>query len=119
MRRALSVGADSRNDHDTVPHLCKLSTSACCSTARLSWRGTPIVRRLSDVYALYTDERLDFPLMSRIYKSGFTRIPVLRRVSPRRETRAASDPGAHATAQTQDERCALTGKGSNPGLALL
>ena len=59
--------------------------------------------KMADVFAIFTDERLDFPLMSRIYKSGFTRIPVLRRRQPsapvearkrsdRRHARKASEP---------------------------
>lgn len=39
-----------------------------------------IMTKLDDVYALFTDERLDFPTMSRIYASGYTRVPVFRRV---------------------------------------
>ena len=72
-----------------------------CGVLSLSERwAEQIMTKMADVFAIGTHERLDFPLMSRIYKSGFTRIPVLRRVSPRRETRAVSDPGAHAKAQT-------------------
>ena len=38
-----------------------------------------IMTKLEDVFALFTDERLDFPNMSRIYASGYTRVPVFRR----------------------------------------
>ena len=40
-----------------------------------------IMTQLDDVFALFTDERLDFPNMSRIYASGYTRVPVFRRIT--------------------------------------
>ena len=71
-----------------------------CGVLSLSERSAEqIMTKMSDVYAIFTDERLDFPLMSRIYKSGFTRIPVLRRPKPQvvppkmsMHHRSASDP---------------------------
>ena len=53
-----------------------------CGVLSLSERkADQIMTKMGDVFAIFTDERLDFPLMSRIYKSGFTRIPVLRRTN--------------------------------------
>ena len=50
-----------------------------CGVLSLSERrADEIMTPINDVFALYSHERLDFPLMSRIYSSGFTRMPVFR-----------------------------------------
>ena len=50
-----------------------------CGVLSLSERtAEQIMTRTPDVFGLYTHELLDFPLMSRIYASGFTRIPIFR-----------------------------------------
>ena len=50
-----------------------------CGVLSLSERrADEIMTPIDDVFALYSHERLDFPLMSRIYSSGFTRMPVFR-----------------------------------------
>ena len=54
-----------------------------CGVLSLSERTAEmIMTKLPDVFALYTDERLDFPLMSKIYMSGYTRIPIFKRLPP-------------------------------------
>ena len=74
-----------------------------CGVLNLSERTAEmIMTKLPDVFALYTDERLDFPLMSRIYLSGYTRIPIFHRqphtgaAPPGRACRAPSSAAAAA-----------------------
>ena len=68
------------------------ATFMCGALSLSERRAEQIMTRMADVYGLYTDERLDFPLMSRIYGSGFTRIPIFKRV-PCHNASTSSDLG--------------------------
>ena len=76
-----------------------------CGVLSLSERTAEmIMTNLDDVFALFTDERLDFPNMSRIYASGYTRVPVFRRNSDAELAAAAAAAGSGGASGTRHNR---------------
>lgn len=51
-----------------------------CGVLSLSEKNAEnIMTRMEDLFCIYNDDLLDFPMMRRIYNSGHTRVPVLSR----------------------------------------
>ena len=75
-----------------------------CGVLSLSERSAEqIMTRMHDVLGLYTHEKFDFPLMSRVYASGFTRIPILRHNAHLAAAQAANERKPPSRSQSDSD----------------